>query len=266
MKERSVPPPWVPTAHFQHTCFEFVECLVPGLPYSPSTDPNPQFLHTSENLAAAAGKVSDIPIPEAETRAFKGVQPTRAQLIIQDVLNKMQHSTKLFNSRRPVQSSLAKALPMLNPTSPTNAQRIIHYVFNNLQIGTHLFNSHRQSPPSLLVRPPNLRQPSTEIFGGVGRDGPSLTRAQSIIRHVFRELENQYSVVIASVSPQQPSVDIHPGSISSSPTPHSRTILTPILGLGVDALVRAKRWVMRGRYSPHYIPNHRRLLDFLEDE
>jgi hypothetical protein len=206
------------------------------------------------------------------------VQPTRAQLIMQHVFNKLRKSTLLFNSRRPAQPSLVQAVPNLNPT---RAQRIIRDVCEKIRHSTFLLGSHRQPPSSLfvMVRPPNPSPPFTDTFGGAGgKSTPTPTRAQSIIRHVFQELGKQHSLVIPSVIPQRPYVASRPRSancdssthtvpsLSLQPTPHLPPPCVPVPGLGIGVLARVKGWFMQARYSPNHIPDHQRRVNFLEDE
>jgi hypothetical protein len=273
VKEKAIPPPWVPTAHFQHICLDSVEPLIPGLPYTPASDPNPEFLYTVENLAVAAASVDDTPISDPETEVPEPiVTPTRAQLIKERVLKKLRESTMLFKSP-PVQPSPVAAILPLNSchTAPTSAQRIILHVFNKLQRPTLLFNSHHETPsPVVMIRPSNpsppLINPSRDERDGV-ESISSPTRARSIIGHVLGELAKQCSITIPSLSLLRLSTPSFPETVSRSGSsvytlhflgllPAQKLVNTPKTGIG--ALGRVKGWFMRVRYSPNYIADGRR--------
>jgi hypothetical protein len=287
VKERAIPPPWVPTAQYQHICLDSVEPLIPGLPYTPSSDPNPEFLYTVENLSVAAARVDDIPSSDPKTEVPKPlVPPTRAQLIKERVLKKLQQSTMLFKSP-PAQISPVAAVQPLNSShaAPTSAQRIILHVLDKLQTSTLLFNSHHQtSSLFVMVRPPNpspsphSTDPSTDECDGVS----SPTRARSIIRHVLGELAKRRSITIPSLSLHRLSAlslsePVNPSSASGSsartlPSPGllpAQKLVCPSVHApkpGVGALERVKGWFTRVRYSPNHITAGRRRGNFMEDE
>lgn len=263
VKERAIPPPWVPTTH---TCSQSVELFVPGLPYTTSTDPNPRFFYTSEQFAAT---LDDITVPETEMPKPL-VQSTHVQLIGQRVFNKLRKSTVLFNSRRPAQSSLVEAIPNPSPISPTTPQHIIRDVFEDSQKSTFPFKSHRQ-PPSV-VRQRNESPPITFTSGGARRDDkliPTPRSAQSIISHVFQELGKQHS---SAISPKRPSavsvprLTNHLLSPITRPTLHTLQPCLPVPGLADGVLTRVKRWFMHACYSPNHIPDHQRRENFLLED